>query len=122
MDEITAEVVEEINMQSERTEPGALPAEETPVEEALEGEVTEEVEEEVVEEVEEKAYNFSAGGGEIIGGNLARDPEGKFISKDELSAAIRSRLLDRLRSRRGEEEGGPLTPEKQAENREAVGS
>jgi hypothetical protein len=126
MDEITAEVVEEINMQSERTEPGALPAEETPVEEAPEGEVVEEVEEveeATVEEAaveEEKAYNFSAGGGEIIGGNLARDPEGKFISKDELSAAIRSRLLDRLRSRRGEEEGGPLTPEKQAENREAV--
>jgi hypothetical protein len=125
MDEITPEVVEEINMQSERTEPGVLP-EEAPAEtteevpaEAPEGEV---VEGEAVEEVvpEEKAYNFSAGGGEVIGGNLARDPEGKFISKDELSAAIRSRLLDRLRGRRGEEEDGPLTPEKQAENREKV--
>ena len=126
MDEITNEIVEELNMQAEKTPPGQvkpppLPEEEVEVPEGAVGEV---VEAPVVEEVpveEEKAYNFSAGGGEIIGGNLARDPEGKFISKDELGAAIRSRLLDRLRGRRGEEEeGGPLTPERMAENREAV--
>ena len=126
MDEITAEVVEEINMQSEKTPPGQVEPPPPPAPEVPEGavgevvEAEEVVEEEVVEAEEEKAYNFSAGGGEIIGGGLARDPEGKFISKDELGAAIRARLLDRLRGRRGEEEEGPMTPEKQAANREAV--
>ena len=98
-DMMTSEVVEEINMQSgSRTEADVLPEEaETP-------------EEEMPEE-ETKAYDFGAGGGEIIGGNLARDPEGKFIGKDELAAAIRARLLDRLRGRRGEEDDSPASQE-----------
>lgn len=61
-----------------------------------------------------KQYNFGARGGEVIGGGLARDLEGKFISKEELGSAIRQRLLDRLRKRKGIGEYGEAT------NREAV--
>lgn len=105
-DMMTQEVVEEINLEAgSRTEAGVLPEE--PIEEPAAEEPTE----------EQKAYNFDAGGGEIIGGNLARDPEGKFISKDELGAAIRARLLERLRGLRGEDDDSPEAIEA---NREKV--
>jgi hypothetical protein len=61
-----------------------------------------------------KQFNFGARGGEVIGGGLARDLEGKFISKEELGSAIRQRLLDRLRQKKGIGEFGEAT------NREAV--
>jgi hypothetical protein len=61
-----------------------------------------------------KQYNFGARAGEVIGGGLARDMEGRFISKDELSSAIRQRLLDRLRQKKGIGEFGDVA------NRDAV--
>ena len=121
-DEMTAELVEEINAQTP-TEPGAVPppaapaaAEEPTAEQpSLQPGMPETTPGQ--QEEAEKAYNFGVGGGEVIGGNLARGPDGRFISKDEMSAAIRARLLDRLRGKTTDEVSADLPPE---ENRIAV--
>lgn len=122
-DELAQEVKEEMEIMAlaqEGMEPAAMPQQQMPQEVEEEMSVEEEdgqptegnAEEEL--EVEEKQYNFAARGGEIIGGGLARDLEGKFISKDELASAIRQKLLDRLRQRKGIGEFG------EEANREAV--
>lgn len=107
-DETSAEVVAEFNMQAEAAQAEREQAEQAPTEEPPTEELpTEETEPELPEdeqetEVEEKAFNFSARAGEVIGGGLARDPEGRFISADQMGAAIRARLLEKIRGRKNE--------------------
>lgn len=91
-DEASEEVVAEFNLQSQ-----GEPEEDTP-EQAV-GEIPQENEQEIPEEAQ-KAFNFSARAGEVIGGGLARDPEGKFISAAQMEAAIRARLLEKIRGRK----------------------
>lgn len=107
------EIMAQANINAEPVVEQAMPPEVSSPESS-----EEETQEESPEEMQEgeKQYNFGARGGEIIGGGLARDLEGKFISKDELASAIRQKLLDRLRGKRGLGQYG------EEYNRDAVGA
>jgi hypothetical protein len=60
-----------------------------------------------------KGYDFGVGAGEVIGGGLARDLEGEFVSADELRAKIEGEMLNRLASAR-------LSDEERAANRAKI--
>lgn len=89
-------------------EEGQPPTEEQTTEETSQEEETPEG-----EMPEEKAYgvkqfDFGARAGEIIGGSLARGPDGRFINVAQLGGAIRARMLARIRERKNPDEAWTL--------------
>lgn len=110
--ELQAEVEAEIGAgagqgQAEEEEPGQEQAEEEQAEEESDQEAP-----------AEKGFNFGAKVGEVIRGNLARGAGGQFVNANQMRSSMLSKLLDRLRNRRGDRLGA--AEQKRLENRGSV--
>jgi len=68
----------------------------------------------------EKTFNFGAGAGEIIGGELARGAGGRFINIAEMKAQMQAMMLQRM-GKGGTRQAKNSAAAKRANNRAAVG-
>lgn len=109
--ELQAEVEAEIEAEGGQPEQAEQEQEQTEGEEEAE-------DQESPDEQEEKGFNYGAKVGEVIRGRLVRGAGGKFASEGQIRSGILSKLLDRLRNRRGDRLGA--AEQKRLENRGTV--